>query len=119
MRSAYNISGQYVEDLDQVAEGLLRGYVVYEVDHDPEYQEVYVSIVTTPKTLSAIANVSGSVIRCASIDHGIDYVLRQVSYGVVPPVGGKVLTSQVRSRFQDHITLVLLLLQPSIESDQY
>ncbi|MFY9495030.1 MAG: hypothetical protein WAQ17_07560, partial [Limnochordia bacterium] len=53
---------------------------------------VYVSIVTTPKTLSAIANVSGSVIRCASIDHGIDYVLRQVSYGVVPPVGGKVIT---------------------------
>jgi len=91
MRSAYNISGQYVEDLDQVAEGLLRGYVVYEVDHDPENQEVYVSIVTTPKTLSAIANVSGSVIRCASIDHGIDYVLRQVSYGVVPPVGGKVI----------------------------
>ena len=95
MESAYNISTQYGEDLAQVVEGLLRGYVVYEVEHSPERQEVYVSIVTTPKTLAAVSHASGAVLRCSSINNGIDYVMREISYGIIPPVGGKVISVPV------------------------
>lgn len=92
LHSAYKPSSQCVADLEQVIEGLVCGYVVYEVDHDPQNQEVYVAVVTTPRTASTIANLSDFVVSCTSIDYGIDYVIRQISYGVIPPIGGKLIT---------------------------
>ncbi|NMB45961.1 MAG: hypothetical protein GX998_06050 [Firmicutes bacterium] len=89
--SAYNFSTIYEEDLQQAVEGLLRGYVVYEVEHRPEKKQVYVSLATSLKTISAVSNISGAVVQTSSLRAGMDYVLQQINLGIVPPVGGKIV----------------------------
>lgn len=89
--SAYNFSTVYEEDLQQAVEGLLRGYVVYEVEHRLEKKQVYVSLATSLKTISAVSNISGAVVQTSSLRAGMDYVLQQINLGIVPPVGGKIV----------------------------
>ena len=89
--SAYNFSTVYEEDLQQAVEGLLRGYVVYEVEHRLEKKQEYVSLATSLKTISAVSNISGAVVQTSSLRAGMDYVLQQINLGIVPPVGGKIV----------------------------
>ena len=87
-----NIAEGYEEDIVQAREALLRGYVIYDVKDDTDAQTVTVTIASTPKTINAVANVSTGLVQSASINEGLDYVLRQVNNGVVPPLGGRVIT---------------------------
>lgn len=79
------------ESIDQVVEGLVLGYVVYEVDHNPQEKTVYVSIASTTKTLEAVANISGAVVQSSSLRDGLDYVLKEITRGILPPIGGKII----------------------------
>lgn len=87
-----NIAQNYDEDIVQATEALLRGYVIYDVKDDTDSQTVTVTIATSNKTLAAVANVSGGLVQSASINEGLDYILEQVNNGVVPPLGGRVIT---------------------------
>ena len=87
-----NIAQGYQEDIVQAGEALLRGYVIYDVKDNTDAQTVTVTIASTPKTINAVANVSTGLVQSASINEGLDYVLRQVNNGVVPPLGGRVIT---------------------------
>ena len=87
---------QTKELISQASEALLRGYVVYSVDEtksaeDPDTRIVAVTIVSTPKTLATVAR-RGSGRAVDSLHTGLDGVLGELKQGIVPPVGGRVIT---------------------------
>ena len=76
------------ERVRQSVEGLLRGYVVYDVFDDFENSTVYVTIVTTPKTQGHYERPAASAIAASSVKDGLEQVLAEIKKGLVPPVGG-------------------------------
>jgi hypothetical protein len=86
-----NVSEKTSERIEQRVDGLLRGYVVYDVYDDFENSTVYVTIVTTPKTQGHYARPSGDSILAGSVQEGVQQVLVDLQKGLTPPVGGKTI----------------------------
>jgi hypothetical protein len=86
-----NISEDTVEAISQSLDMMLRGFVIYEVDDNPETSLVTVSIVTTPKTRGQLARPAPGVVEVETLRDGIEQVLAEVRTGVVPPVGGRII----------------------------
>lgn len=86
-----NFSGTQEESIEQSVEMLMRGFVIYSVEDDPEKGIVSVSIVTTPKTRGDVNNVSHEGLEAQSLDEGLNYILTEIQSGLVPPVGGKIV----------------------------
>ncbi|TWT73990.1 hypothetical protein [Allorhodopirellula solitaria] len=87
------------ETISQTANGLLKGYVVYSVHEaadpdDAQYRMVSVQIASTPKTLQSVSRV-GAIQDVATINDGLRAAMTEISEGLVPPVGGRVI--QVKS----------------------
>ena len=76
----------------QSVEMMLRGFTVYSVLDDTESKQVYVTIVTTPKTRGELARPAPNQIEVDSVREGIKQVLNEVREGLVPPLGGHVIT---------------------------
>jgi hypothetical protein len=76
----------------QVVELMLRGFVIYEVKDDTETKTVSVSIVTTPKTCGKLARPAPNAVEANSIREGLNQVIIEVRTGLVPPVGGRIIT---------------------------
>ena len=87
-----NISTQSKEAVTQAVEMMLRGFVIYEVKDDTEASQVYVSIVTTPKTRGKLARPAPNAIEVNNIREGLNQVIAEVRSGLVPPVGGRIIT---------------------------
>lgn len=87
-----NNESSYSENINQLVQALIRGYVVYEVKDDVSKNQVYVSVATSQKSLAAVNNISGAVIECNSLRDGLEYVFQQITQGIVPPSGSKVIT---------------------------
>ena len=84
------------EMLRQSASLLLKGYVTYSIDEvldteDPRVRFVFVSLASTPKTQSLITR-QGAMRQVDTMLTGIDDVMEEVQNGLVPPVGGRVIT---------------------------
>jgi len=79
------------ESLSQAAECMLRGFVVYDVSDDPAQHVVTVTIVTTPRTRGRYNRPNPDSIEAASVAEGINAALAEVSSGVVPLTGGKII----------------------------
>lgn len=80
--------------LTQAVEMMLRGFVIYEVKDDTDEKRIYVSIVTTPKTRGKLARPAPSAIEAESLREGLNQVIAEVRTGLVPPVGGRIITAQ-------------------------
>lgn len=91
-QSLTNLSDQTESSIEQSVEKLLRGFVVHEVYDDEQNSTVYVSIVTTPKTRGKLARPAPNHIEAESLRDGVKKMLIQVKAGLVPPVGGGVVT---------------------------
>jgi len=87
-----NISTQTEEALKQAVEMLLRGFVIYEVHDAVEEKAVYVSIVTTPKTRGKTSRPAPSAVNASNLRDGLNQVIAEVRSGLVPPVGGRIIT---------------------------
>ncbi len=83
------------ESITETVNGMLRGYVVYNVNDEQEKDTgvVTVTIVTTPKTMGKGKYVDPNSLSAESIRDGLQEVLNEVSSGLFPPVGGKTVTS--------------------------
>jgi hypothetical protein len=79
------------ESINQAVEGLLRGYVVYDVHDDFAAHTVYVTIVTTPKTLGFFERPDPETVVADSVRDGLNQALVEVKNGLVPPVGGRTI----------------------------
>ncbi len=86
-----NISTQSEESLKQAVEMMLRGFVVYEVKDNTAQNSVYVSIVTTPKTRGQMARPAPHVVEAENLRDGLNQVIAEVTSGLVPPVGGRIV----------------------------
>ena len=86
-----NYSENLSEQIAQRVEGMVRGYVVYDVHDDFDNSTVYVTIVTTPKTQGHYARPSADSIVASSIREGLSQVLSEIQKGLTPPVGGKTI----------------------------
>lgn len=86
-----NLNDNLSEQTAQIVEGMIRGYVVYEVHDDFEKHTVYVTIVTTPKTQGHYTRPSADSILASSIREGLAQVFSEIQSGLTPPVGGKTI----------------------------
>ncbi|MEW6078309.1 MAG: hypothetical protein AB1724_10885 [Thermodesulfobacteriota bacterium] len=80
------------ETLEQTVQMLLRGFVVYEVFDDTANNSVWVSIVTTPKTQGKYKRPDVNSLQADTISDGLNAVLVEIQNGLVPPIGGKIVT---------------------------
>lgn len=89
-----NVSDNLTESIEEQVQGLLRGYVVYKVDDQQEsdHGTVSVTIVATPKTMGKGQRVDPSSLTADTINDGLNAVLAELSTGLMPPVGGKVIS---------------------------
>ena len=92
--SATNFSEKLSESLTEQVEGLLRGYVVYNVNDRQEKNAgiVTVTLVTTPKTMGLNQRIDASSVAADSIRDGLNHVLAEISAGLIPPIGGKTIS---------------------------
>ena len=86
-----NLASIQEERLNQSVQMLLRGFVVYSVEDDTANRNVYVSIVTTPKTRGQFNRPTANGLEADSIRAGLDQVLLEIQQGLVPPVGGRII----------------------------
>lgn len=86
-----NLASTQEERLEQSVQMLLRGFVVYSVEDDTANRNVYVSIVTTPKTRGQFNRPTANGLEADSIRAGLDQVLLEIQQGLVPPVGGRII----------------------------
>ena len=89
--SAQNLTALSKESNKQVVEAVLRGFVIYSVEDVEDDQTVYVTIVSTPKTLGKFSRLSSAHIKAETIQEGISELLNEIKSGLVPPVGGIVV----------------------------
>jgi len=87
-----NISSDSVESLNQAVEMMLRGFVIYEVNDDTKQNTVTVSIVTTPKTRGKLDRTASVMVSVNTLSEGLEQVIQEVRTGLVPPVGGRIIT---------------------------
>ena len=83
------------EQLNQTAEGLLKGYITYSENEipdeiDPEVRFVYVSIASTPKTQTLVTR-QGAVQKVDKLLNGLREMVLDIKKGWVPLVGGRVI----------------------------
>lgn len=90
------------DSVSQFVEGLLRGFVVYEIRDDEPNQIVSVSLSTTPRTRSATARLNRGIIETDVLSAGLEETLHEIQSGVVAPVGGRI----IHVRGTDEIALV-------------
>lgn len=89
-----NHSHEYAENIQEIVQGMIKGYVVYSVTdtQDGDTGDVTVSIVATPKTIGKSSRIDTSSIAADTLKAGLDGVLSELESGLLPPVGGKVIT---------------------------
>ena len=83
--------GSLKEELEQRIEGMLGGYVTYEVNDDEANTVVTVTLLALPKE-TGIDRLTTNVVEAATMKAGLDQVLEDVKNGLVPAVGGRVIT---------------------------
>lgn len=84
------------EMIRQSANKVLKGYVTYQwnemIDEkDPTVHTVYVTLAVTPKTMTA-SQRTGLVDQVDKLQDGLQTLLSEIKSGLVPPVGGRVVT---------------------------
>jgi hypothetical protein len=84
-------SSRYQEEIIQAVEATLRGFVTYSVYDDGDGL-VYVSIVTTPKIRQATQAIYEGALDATSLGAGMKSISRELESGLLPPVGGRIIT---------------------------
>lgn len=89
-----NLGENFTESITEQVQGILRGYVVYNVKDEQAdgHGTVTVTIVTTPKTMGKGQRVAGNGVTADSVKAGLNGVLTELSTGLMPPVGGKTIS---------------------------
>lgn len=90
--SLANTAVVFNETNKQKLEGLLRGFVLYEVKDDVEEQEVSVTIATTPVTRGATMRTTPAVIIADDLAAGMEQVLVELRSAVIPPICSRVIS---------------------------
>lgn len=90
--SLVNSNDGMMETNEQKLEGLLKGFVIYKINDDPNEHLVTVSIVTTPKTRGETMQANSGTVVAKDFEIAMKQVLAKIKKGVLPPLGGKVIS---------------------------
>lgn len=90
--SVANTQTALQENCAETVQGALSGYVTYDVFDDTDNKEVRVSLISTPKTRAQIRSNRGAVAVTSDPNGIFKEVVADISRGVLPPVGAKILT---------------------------
>lgn len=82
------------ERVSRSVSGVVQGAVVYELVDDSEHGDVLVRLVSTPKTQGAVKRARGDLLHAADLMSGLDVLMRELRSGLVPPGGGRTLTTE-------------------------
>ena len=75
---------------DSNVAAVLKGYVTYDIFDDGE-GTVYVTIVSTPKTMGKYSRPVNDTLLADNVRDGMNAILAEIQSGVVPPVGGRIV----------------------------
>ncbi len=75
---------------DSNVAAVLKGYVTYDTFDDGE-GTVYVTIVSTPKTMGKYSRPVNDTLLADNVRDGMNAILAEIQSGVVPPVGGRIV----------------------------
>lgn len=89
-----NMNDGFSESISEQVQGILRGYVVYNVKDEQADKTgtVTVTIVATPKTMGKGQRIDATGATAESVQDGLSAVLNELSSGLLPPVGGKTIS---------------------------
>ena len=80
------------EVIAQTTRYVLKGFVTYAVSDNKEKGKVTVVIASSPKTRGQFARPTADSVSAASLRDGLNAVLAEIQNGLVPPVGGRIVT---------------------------
>lgn len=86
-----NSVARFREQYTQVMRGILRGFVVFDVDDDA-LGTIRVSIFSTPKTRSIVSHTTEHALYSRTFSDGVAVLMNDLRLGVAPPIGGKIVT---------------------------
>lgn len=75
----------------EITKGMLAGYVTYSVNDDVENDEVTITLASSTKTRSALTRVKGAIVSSQDPKKAFEYIAKEISLGVVPPMGAKLI----------------------------
>ncbi|MEY1661660.1 hypothetical protein [Isoalcanivorax beigongshangi] len=81
------------EKCKDITQGMLSGAVVYAVDDRPEDKTVQVMLASSTRTRLAVDRVGAAVVATADPDAAFEHVAREISLGVVPPMGARLISN--------------------------
>lgn len=90
--SAANTGTNEETTLKEVVSAFLRGAVLYDITTDAASGGVLATVISTPRSQGEVAIEDASALTHSTIEGAKDLVVREVMTGVVPPLGGRVLT---------------------------
>lgn len=91
VEGAANTAVSQSESCAEVAKGVLAGFVTYMVKDDDQANQITVSLASSTKTRSAVSRVGGAVLVSGDPESAFTHVAREISSGVVPPIGAKLI----------------------------
>lgn len=87
-------SGESSSDVcKEVAEGVLSAYITYSVDDNIDEKTVSVTIASSSKTRTSLDRVGDAVIISTDPSKTFEHIATEISKGIVPPVGAKLITN--------------------------
>lgn len=81
----------------EVTEGVLAGFVTYKVDDNADDMSVSVTIASSTKTRGVVGRAGGAVVVSADPSVAFEHIAREISIGVVPPVGAKLIYNPINN----------------------
>ena len=92
-KDATNVGTAAASQVEQTAQRVLRGHVVYEVSDAPKKENgvVYVSIAVTPATCGKVNRQAAGVWDSQDVAKALEQVVAEVASDVVPPLGARII----------------------------
>ncbi|MGV8861732.1 MAG: hypothetical protein ACOH2T_11240 [Pseudomonas sp.] len=93
--SLANAATVTTESCKETVQGVLAGYVTYSVNDNDADDEVTITLASSTKTRGALNRMNGAVISTADPKKAFEYIAKEISLGVVPPMGAKLINDPV------------------------
>jgi hypothetical protein len=93
--SLANAATVTTESCKETVQGVLAGYVTYSVNDNEADDEVTITLASSTKTRGALNRMNGAVISTADPKKAFEYIAKEISLGVVPPMGAKLINDPV------------------------
>jgi hypothetical protein len=93
--SMANTASGTAESCKEIAKGILAGYVTYSVNDNDANDQVTITLASSTKTRGALDRINSAVVSTADPKKAFEYIAKEISLGIVPPMGAKLINDPV------------------------